>query len=170
MVRPPRSRDVLVFPDPRLRVVASAVDDVSAVASLVDDMVHTMFLRDAVGLAATQVGEAVRVFVLDARFFVGTGEDPMVFINPEIVAKSPTNERRREGCLSFPGQPVHVVRPSWVTMRALNLRGETFEMCSEGDKLLSLALQHELDHIDAVLMIDRADKRERKRVLGAVGE
>lgn len=159
-----QQRDVLVYPDPRLREVAPVVSDPTSLAGLVDDLVHTMFMRNAVGIAATQVGELARVFVLDPSYFIDRGTSAMVFVNPEIVEVAQTSERRREGCLSFPGYGAHVVRPSWVRMRAQNLSGEFFEVSSEGDRLLSLALQHELDHLDGVVMVDKADKRERKKV------
>lgn len=163
-----QQREVLTYPDLRLREVAPPVEDVSPFRSLVEDLVHTMFMCDAVGIAAPQVGAAVRVFVLDSAYFNGRGKDPLVFFNPEIVTTSPTRERRREGCLSFPGHGVHVVRPSWVSMRALDLNGNAFEVCSEGDRILSLALQHELDHLNGILLSDVADARESRKLREAM--
>jgi peptide deformylase len=159
-----QQREVLTYPDPRLREAAPPVKDVSQFRSLVEDLVHTMFLCNAVGIAAPQVGAVVRVFVLDSAYFNERGKDPLVFFNPELVKVSPTKERRREGCLSFPGYGVHVVRPSWVSLRALDLDGNPFEVCSEGDQLLSKALQHELDHLNGILLCDVADVRERRKL------
>jgi peptide deformylase len=163
-------RDVLVYPDPRLREVAGAAADIPSIEGIVADMLHTMYMRDAVGLAATQIGELVQVFVLDGSYFRGRGSDPMVFINPSLYEVSPTMERRREGCLSFPDQPAYTVRPSWVTMQATNLAGETFQVCSKGDTLLSLALQHEFDHLFGILMTDVVDKRQREKLHEAMSK
>jgi peptide deformylase len=160
----PRRRDVLVYPDERLRLVSKPVEDVAAVAGLIVDLVHTMYLHDAVGLAAPQVGEPVRIFVLDGAYFLRPGSDAIVVINPEIVASSPERMRRREGCLSFPGQFVHIRRPAWLVVRCLDAEGRPLEIDTSGDDLLSVAMLHEIDHLDGLLMPDRADERTRKKI------
>lgn len=160
-----RTLDVIEHPDERLRVRSAPVVDVSSVRDLVRDMIHTLYWHRAVGLAAPQVGAPVRLFVLDAGCFVGDPAAPaMVFVNPEIVSASDERARRREGCLSFPGQFLHVTRPRWVVVRALDGEGRPVEMSTEGSDLLSQAVQHELDHLDGVLLVDRIDERQRRRM------
>jgi len=164
-VNSPRLLDVLEHPDERLRVVSSPVEDVSSIRGLVRDMVHTLYWHRAVGLAAPQVGVPVRLFVLDPAYFVGDMAVPaMVFVNPEIISASDERVRRREGCLSFPGQFLHVTRPRWVVVRALDAAGRPVELSTEGNDLLSQAVQHETDHLDGVLFADRIDERQRRRM------
>jgi peptide deformylase len=160
----PRRRDVLVYPDERLRLVAKPVDDVAAQAALIVDLVHTMFIHDAVGLAAPQVGESVRIFCLDGAYFSRPGSEAIVVVNPEVIEVSDEKVRRREGCLSFPGQFIHIRRPLWLVVRCLDAEGQPFEIDTKGDDLLSLAMLHEIDHLDGRLMSDLADDRARKKL------
>ena len=126
----------------------------------VGDMAETMYAAPGVGLAATQVGVALRIFVIDIAD-EGEPSDLKVFINPEIVEKRGKIEWK-EGCLSFPGATESIDRASWVKVRATGLDGQTFEL--EAEELLAVAVQHENDHLDGKLMIDRLGPL-RKRVL-----
>ncbi len=142
---------VLHYPDPRLRHVANRVDEVTPqIQRLIDDMAETMYAAPGVGLAATQVGEPVRLFLADTAD-EGEPSDLRVFINPEIIRKGPA-ATGPEGCLSFPGVYEDVSRASTVTVRALDRDGKPFELEAEG--LLAVAIQHEYDHLEGRLMID----------------
>ena len=125
---------------------------------LIDDMIETMYAAPGIGLAATQVGEAVRVCVIDLS--VGrNAADLMVLVNPEFVQREGT-QFEDEGCLSAPGFNATVVRPARVVIKALDRHGEPFTR--EGTGLLARAFQHEMDHLDGVVFIDllRGIKRD----------
>lgn len=152
-------REILEYPDPRLRNVAKPVPEVTAeIQTLIDDMAETMYASEGCGLAATQIGVDLRIFVVDTA---GSDEpsDFRVFINPEIVEKD-GNQVWNEGCLSFPGVSEEITRAERVRMRALDRQGKSFEV--EADGLLAVALQHELDHLNGVLMIDKLNAVKRK--------
>ena len=144
-------RTILHYPDPRLREKGKRVEAVTAeVKKLVDDMAETMYAAPGVGLAATQIGEAVQLFVVDTAE-EGAPSDFRVFINPEILER--TGEITwSEGCLSFPGVNEEIERAAKVRVRAQGRDGKTFELEAEG--LLAVAIQHEYDHLQGVLMID----------------
>lgn len=153
------TREILVYPDPRLREPGKPVDRIDAeIRALVDDMAETMYAAPGVGLAATQIGVAKRIFVIDLA-----GEDEpnelMVFINPELLELDGT-QGYREGCLSFPGVSEEIKRAASVRVRALDLEGKPFELTAEG--LLAVAIQHENDHLDGVLMIDKVTPLKRR--------
>jgi peptide deformylase len=155
-------RDILRFPDSRLRqrsVEVTEIDD--GVRQLVADMAETMAAANGAGLAAIQVGVAVRLFIVDSGV-AGGPEDgpPRVFINPEIVEISPESQTGDEGCLSFPGIYVPVKRGQRAKVRALDLDGKTFEL--EGDELFARALQHETDHLNGRLLIDNVGPVKRE--------
>jgi peptide deformylase len=145
-------RTILHYPDPRLREKAALVERITPeIERLIDDMAETMYAAPGVGLAATQIGEPHRLFLVD----VAADDEPsnlLVFINPEITS-SGGEDVGPEGCLSFPGVSEDIKRARKVTVRALNRKGEPFELVAEG--LLAVAIQHETDHLDGVLMIDR---------------
>jgi len=144
-------RTILHYPDPRLRekgVHVEAVKD--EVKKLVDDMAETMYAAPGVGLAATQIGEAVQIFVVDTAE-EGAPSDFRVFINPEILERE-GDITWNEGCLSFPGVNEEIERAAKVRVRAQGRDGKTFELAAEG--LLAVAIQHEYDHLQGVLMID----------------
>lgn len=152
-------REILEFPDPRLREVGQPVtvfDD--ELRQLVEDMAETMYDAPGVGLAATQIGVAKRVFVID---IAGEDEpsDLKVFINPELIELDGT-QVWEEGCLSFPGATEEVKRAERVRVRAQNQFGEAFEL--EADGLLAVAVQHENDHLDGVLMIDKLNAIKKR--------
>jgi peptide deformylase len=144
-------RSILHYPDKRLRDHGKPVVQVTpAIRQLVDDMAETMYAAPGVGLAATQIGEAVRIFVID----IAGKDEPselLVFINPEIIA-SDGDTSWEEGCLSFPGATEDIDRKEHVTVRAMDLDGKSFELACDG--LLAIAVQHELDHLNGKLMID----------------
>ncbi|MEO5725949.1 MAG: peptide deformylase [Byssovorax sp.] len=145
-------RTILHYPDPRLRQKGLPIERVTPeLERLIDDMAETMYAAPGVGLAATQIGEQHRLFLFD----VAAEDEPsnlMVFINPEITVKV-GEQCGPEGCLSFPGVSEDVKRAAKITVRALDRKGQVFEIEAEG--LLAVAVQHEHDHLDGVLMIDR---------------
>jgi peptide deformylase len=154
-------RTILHYPDPRLREKALRVERVTPeLHRLIEDMAETMYAAPGVGLAATQIGEPHRLFIVD----IAAENEPsnlMVFINPEIV--NPEGEQIwAEGCLSFPGITEDLKRPCKVTVRAIGRDGEPFEITADG--LLAVAVQHENDHLDGVLMIDRMGLLKKRMV------
>jgi peptide deformylase len=155
-------RPILILPDPRLRAVCAPIAKVDdATRALMDDMVETMHAAPGIGLAACQIGELVRVVVLD----VAKKDDPpapLFLANPEIVWASPEMSVYEEGCLSIPEYYEDVERPARVRARYLDRDGASCEMLAEG--LLATALQHELDHLDGVLFIDHISRLKRDRV------
>lgn len=151
-------REVLIYPDPELKQKAKAVakvdDDIRA---LVQDMVDTMYAEKGVGLAATQIGVHKRIIVIDASP-QQPGEKLRVFINPELL-EADGRTKFTEGCLSIPGETEEIERFLKVSVRALDENGDSFELEAEG--LLSIALQHEMDHLDGVLFVDRLSSLKR---------
>ncbi|HEY9746272.1 MAG TPA: peptide deformylase [Oculatellaceae cyanobacterium] len=147
---------VLNYGDPLLRQPTEKVTKVSAkIQRLVADMFDTMYAQNGAGLAAPQIGELKRIFVLDCS----TEEQPlpqMTFINPVIVKKSGAFISR-EGCLSFPGVYIDVKRYSNITVRYMDLKGKTqlMTVTAEQNSLLCKAIQHEMDHLNGILFIDR---------------
>ncbi|MBU0914165.1 MAG: peptide deformylase [Gammaproteobacteria bacterium] len=150
---------VLHYPDERLRTVAAAVPEVTAeIKQLTADMLDTMYAENGIGLAATQVNVHKRVVVIDIS---ENRDEPMIFINPEIIAKSGDTEYE-EGCLSVPQSYAKVERAAAVTVKAQNTKGEWFEIQAEG--LLAICLQHELDHLMGKLFIDYLSPLKRDRI------
>jgi peptide deformylase len=144
--------EILEYPDPRLREVAKPVAEVTdEIRKLCEDMAETMYDAPGVGLAATQVGVPLRIFVID---IAGEDEpsDLRVFINPDIYEKDGV-QTWNEGCLSFPGVSEEIKRAEHVRVRALDASGKAFDL--EADGLLAVAIQHENDHLDGILMIDK---------------
>lgn len=151
-------REVLVYPDPVLKQKSKPVAKVDdAIRALVQDMTETMYAEEGVGLAAPQIGVHKRIIVIDASPRQ-EGEKLRVFINPELV-EADGRTKYTEGCLSIPGEAEEIERFQKVSVRALDLRGEPFELEAEG--LLSIALQHEMDHLDGVLFVDRLSSLKR---------
>lgn len=141
--------ELVRYPDERLRQRSVSVVDVSATTTqrLVDDMLETMYHENGIGLAAIQVGNSVRLFVTDLR----DGSGPLVFVNPELISFSGST-MSQEGCLSLPGRSAVVERHQKLSVRALDRDGRRFELATVG--LLSIVVQHEMDHLDGMLMID----------------
>lgn len=150
---------VLHYPDDRLRIVAKPVAEVSPdIVQLADDMLETMYAENGIGLAATQVNVHKRVVVIDIS---ENRDQPMVFINPEIIARS-GHTTYEEGCLSVPQNYAQVERAAEVTVKAQNKQGEWFELQADG--LLAICLQHELDHLVGKLFIDYLSSLKRDRI------
>jgi peptide deformylase len=144
-------RTILHYPDERLREKGKKVDAFTdEVKQLIDDMAETMYAAPGVGLAATQIGVALQVFVVDTAA-EGEPSDFRVFVNPEIMERE-GEVTWNEGCLSFPGVNEEIDRASKVRVRAQDREGKHFELVAEG--LLAVAVQHEYDHLQGVLMID----------------
>lgn len=151
---------VLRFPDPQLRTKAAEVTEVNdEIKKIVDDMFETMYAENGVGLAATQVNIHKRIVVIDVS---EDKEQSYVLINPEITVKSEETVVNEEGCLSVPGCYAKVDRSTKVTVSALNRDGERFEL--DGEELLSICIQHELDHLNGVLFVDYLSPLKRKRI------
>ena len=144
-------RTILHYPDKRLREKGERVEAITPeLQTLIDDMAETMYAAPGVGLAATQIGEKLQLFIIDVAE-ENAPSDLRVFINPEILER--TGEVSwQEGCLSFPGVQEEVDRAAHVRVRAQDRNGKWFELEAEG--LLAVAIQHEYDHLQGVLMID----------------
>ncbi len=154
-------REILLYPDPRLREVAQPVTEFDeSIKQLVDDMAETMYAAPGVGLAANQIGVLKRIFVID---IAGDDEpsDLRVFINPEILDATGT-QMYQEGCLSFPGGSEEIKRAERIRVKAFDASGTPFEL--EADGLLAVAIQHENDHLNGVLMIDKLGPLKRRRL------
>jgi peptide deformylase len=151
------SYSVRVYGDPALRQVARDVEDIDqALVQLVEDMVETMYDSVGAGLAATQVGVQRRLFVYDV------GEGPKAVINP-VIEETDGEWYHDEGCLSIPGLRLGIVRPNRVQLRGLDEHGEALDI--EADEFLGRVFQHEVDHLDGVLMLERLDEDIRKQAL-----
>ena len=156
-------RPLIILPDPKLRLVSTPIERVTdEVRRLADDMLETMYDAPGVGLAAIQVGVPLRMVTMDVSKSE-TERQPMVLINPEVVASSEELNVYEEGCLSIPEYYEEVERPARVTFRYTNLQGETVEQ--EADGLLATCIQHEIDHLNGVLFIDYLSKLKRDRVM-----
>jgi peptide deformylase len=151
------SYSVRQYGDPVLKQVARPVDDIDgSLVRLVDDMVETMYESEGAGLAAPQVGIQKRMFVYDV------GDGPEVMINPTIV-EAEGEWYYDEGCLSIPGLRLGIVRPGKVHIRGLGIDGQ--ELSIEADEFLGRVFQHEVDHLDGVLMVERLEEDMRKQAL-----
>jgi peptide deformylase len=151
--------EILEFPDPRLRTVATPVERVDdALRQTIADMFETMYAAPGIGLAATQVNVHKRLLVLDIS---DDKNQPLVFINPTFEPLA-GNQDYNEGCLSVPGYFDTVTRHDRILVRALDRMGQPFEM--EADGLLSVCIQHEIDHLDGKLFVDYLSRLKRDRV------
>ncbi len=153
-------REIRMLGDPLLRVASAPVETVDdAIRELIDDMVETMRAYEGIGLAAPQIGVPVRVFVYDVQ--EGDGASG-VLVNPEVIERS-GSAKDTEGCLSIPGLTEIVERARDVVVRGLDAEGN--EVSIEAGGLLSRCFQHEIDHLDGVLFIDRVSPLKRKLLL-----
>jgi len=154
--------EIVTYPDEPLRSKAEPVLEVTdEIRKLVTDMAETMYAAPGVGLAANQVGVKKRVAVIDTDESEGESE-LIVLINPKIVARSGDLDWN-EGCLSFPGMRVIVERSAQVTVRALNLDGEQFEL--QGEDFLAVAIQHEIDHLDGITLADKVSFLKKRMMI-----
>ncbi len=150
---------ILHFPDPRLRKKALPVDEVNdQVRQTVKDMFETMYDAPGIGLAATQVNLQQQIIVIDIS---EDKTEPMCLINTEIIAKD-GEEEMQEGCLSVPGIFENVRRFENITVKALNEKGDEFNL--EADGLLAVCIQHEMDHLDGKLFVDYLSPLKLQRI------
>ncbi len=127
------------------------------ISDLAEAMLTTMYEGKGIGLAAPQVGENIRMFVCHVD-----GDQPRVFINPELIATSPEQILYEEGCLSIPGIYSDVQRPQEITVQAWNTRGSPYTLSAGG--ILARVIQHEIDHLNGILFLDHLDEKKRNRL------
>ncbi len=150
---------ILRYPDPRLYRKAAPVEKVDdAIRKLVDDMAETMYSAPGIGLAATQVDVHKRVIVIDASEL---RDRLLVLINPQIVSRQ-GSQLLEEGCLSLPGIYEPVERALQVRVKALDREGRAFEL--EAGELLSVCIQHEIDHLEGKVFVDYLSRLKRERI------
>jgi peptide deformylase len=152
---------IIHYPDPRLHKIAAPVATVDErIRKLAQDMAETMYSAPGVGLAATQVDVHKQVIVIDIS---ETHDQLMVLINPRILDSRGQSDCE-EGCLSVPGIFEKVTRAEWVRVQALGLDGESFEVESGG--LLSVCIQHEMDHLKGKVFVEYLSRLKQKRIVG----
>ena len=158
-------RPILKYGDQILHEVARPVEAVTPdIASVIADMIDTMYAAPGIGLAATQIGIPLRIFVVD----ITLGHDPgglIVMVNPEFVSREGM-QLEEEGCLSVPGFTSTVARPKRVVVKGLNRQGDEHRV--EGTGLMARALQHEMDHLNGCLFVDRLRGIARDMILRKV--
>ncbi len=151
--------EILKYPDKRLRTIAKPVEEVnSEIKQLAKDMFQTMYEAPGIGLAATQVNFHQRLIVIDIS---EECNQPLCLINPEIIEKNGEIEYE-EGCLSVPNYYENVKRANEIKVSALNELGQPFEI--EADEMLSICIQHEMDHLNGILFVDHLSKLKQKRL------
>jgi peptide deformylase len=152
--------DIKIYPDPFLRIKSETVTGVDKeTGELIKDMFEIMNVADGIGLAAPQIGISKRIIVIsinEKKF------DKLALINPVIESYSTQTSILEEGCLSVPGVNAEVERPQKIVVKSLTRSGRLVEISA--DNLLARVLQHEIDHLDGILFIDRLNSQERKRV------
>jgi len=154
---------ILLYPDPRLHTVATKVDPVNEeIRKLIKDMAETMYAAPGVGLAATQVDVHLRIIVIDCS---ETRDRLRAFINPELL-ESTGEADCEEGCLSVPGVYEKVVRAQRIRVRALDESGAPFELEAEG--LFAVCIQHEMDHLEGRVFVEKLSRLKRQRILGKI--
>jgi len=151
--------EILKYPDKRLRTIAKPVEEVdSEIKQLAKDMFQTMYEAPGIGLAATQVNFHQRLIVIDIS---EECNQPLCLINPKIIEKNGEIEYE-EGCLSVPNYYENIKRANEIKVSALNELGEPFEI--EADEMLSICIQHEMDHLNGILFVDHLSKLKQKRL------
>jgi len=151
--------DILKYPDKRLRTIAKPVVSVDeTIRQQVKDMFETMYEAPGIGLAATQVNFHQRIIVIDIS---DQCNEPICLINPEVIEKS-GEIQWEEGCLSVPDYYENVIRANDIKVQALNQHGKTFEL--EASEMLSVCIQHEIDHLNGILFVDHLSKLKQKRL------
>jgi len=162
----PQTLAIVHYPDPVLREKARPIEQVTdEVKAVAQRMIELMHQAPGVGLAAPQVGLNWRMFVANPT---GEAGDDRVYINPELSELVGGDAARDEGCLSLPGVTVEVTRPAHATIHATNLDGQTFQ--DSADDLLARIWQHEYDHLDGVLIIDKMSAMDRMANKRAIKE
>lgn len=157
-------RPVVIWPDERLRQPSVAVDTIDAsVRALYQDLVDSMYAENGLGIAALQLGDPRRMFIVEPRLAGRPETDPPVaFINPEVLETSDEQQDSEEGCLSFPEIYIKVKRPMRCRIRAMGLDGALFEL--EGEALLARCLLHENDHLTGKLLVDFVGPLKRNMI------
>ena len=151
--------DILKYPDKKLRTIAKPVVSIDeTIKQQVKDMFETMYEAPGIGLAATQVNFHQRIIVIDVS---DQCNEPICLINPEVIEKS-GEIQWEEGCLSVPDYYENVIRANDIKVQALNQHGKTFEL--EASEMLSVCIQHEIDHLDGILFVDHLSKLKQKRL------
>ncbi|MGO9172377.1 MAG: peptide deformylase [Rhodomicrobium sp.] len=151
---------IIKLPDPILREKSLPVEAVDEhVRAFLDDMLETMYAAPGIGLAAVQVGVLRRMLVLDVARGKDEPKNPMMLINPQIVAMGDTPRLHEEGCLSIPEMYAEVERPALVRVRYVDIEGNQRE--EEFQDLLATVVQHEIDHLDGLLFIDHLSRLKR---------
>jgi peptide deformylase len=152
---------ILKFPDPRLRTVAKKVEKFDkSLEKLANDMLHTMYEDNGIGLAASQVDKHIRLIVMDLS---EERNDPRVFINPEYkILDNESLASFEEGCLSIPGFSEEIIRPDKIELTWQDLEGKTHTDRPNG--LLTICIQHEMDHLEGKLMVDYISPIKRDRI------
>jgi peptide deformylase len=152
--------DILHYPDPRLHTIAKPVTEFNdQLVRLVGDMAETMYAAPGIGLAATQVDVHLQVIVIDTS---EEKNDLRVFINPKLVDKSAEMKAYEEGCLSVPGVYDEVERPDRITVQAQDSQGKEFTL--EAEELLSVCLQHEMDHLQGKVFVQYLSRLKQGRI------
>jgi peptide deformylase len=155
--------DIRTFGDPVLKTRASPVESFDgSLSHLAEEMLATMRRHEGVGLAANQVGRLRRILVAAVE------DEEFVLVNPVVKESATTTEKEPEGCLSIPGIQVEVERPTEVMVSAQDASGTSLELEASG--LLARILQHEIDHLDGVLILDRTDRESRKAAMREMRE
>jgi peptide deformylase len=155
--------DIRRFGDPVLKTRASPVESFDgSLSDLAEAMLATMRKHEGVGLAANQVGRLKRILVAAVE------DEEFVLVNPVVEESAGTTEKEREGCLSIPGIHVEVDRPTAIRVSAQDASGTPLELEASG--LLARILQHEIDHLDGVLILDRTDRESRKAAMREMRE
>ena len=150
---------ILNYPDPRLHTVAKPVKEVNAaIKRLIDDMAETMYAAPGIGLAATQVNQHIQLIVIDTS---KEQNDLLVLINPKITHKD-GSQQYEEGCLSVPGVYETVTRAETITVEALDQQGKKFNL--NADSLLSVCIQHEMDHLLGKVFVEYLSPLKRNRI------
>lgn len=150
--------DIVHYGDPILRKKCDSVSDFSNMENLLDDMFDSMYEAEGIGLAANQIGLDMKLFIIDVTH-TEEAEEPHIFINGEIVSKGGDNGLFQEGCLSLPGISIDIMRPERVTLK-YQTPDEVWHK-DEFHGLLSRAIQHEMDHLNGVFIVDRVSEVER---------
>lgn len=151
--------NIVTLGDERLKKHSILVPDFDGeIDSLIEQMFETMYAKKGIGLAAVQVGKLIRLFITHVP-----KDAPRVFVNPEMIETSVDLGSFEEGCLSIPEVNADVVRPMQVKVQAWNVKGRPFSM--DADDMLARVIQHEFDHLNGVLFIDRVDAKKRERLV-----
>lgn len=163
--------DVRLMGDDVLKEKCKPVDEITPeIKQLAEHMLDVMYASSGCGLAAPQVGRNIRMIVIDCEYAGNSDNyEPYVLINPEIIEESKEKVTNEEGCLSFPGITVDIKRPMRVVVQALNLNGELMQY-EASDSLMARCLQHEIDHLDGITMLDYLGPFARMRAIEDVKE